>query len=713
MNPPIAKRLPVTQSVHGHTLVDEYDWLRAENWQECVDEPALLPDDIKSYLKAENDWFDQAMLNTKELQTTLLAEMKGRIEADDTSLPDHDGPWSYIERFQGDDEHSTYWRYPRVSDKEGPVVSSGDDEFSRHEQSASLLIDFNKESEGHAYFDAGDVDYSPCHRYLAWSADTSGAERYTLKIRNLATGIDEDVIEDIESVTWGDSQFLFYTRLDSDHRPSLLYRHRLGTNAENDVLVYRETDARFYCSVWTSLSGKYVFFSSDMSDQSEVWYIPVDDMTAEPTVIQKRQEGLEYSVEHQGERFLIKTNVDSCADFKLVECPCETPSMEHWQDWLPYQAGRMVLDHYAYKDWVMWLERENALPRICYRHNAETDVESLEFSGEAYALGLDTLLEFDECSFQFSYESPATPTQTYSFDMVSQDRRLLKEERIPSGHNPEDYIVQRRLVETADNQAVPLTIVFHKNTALDGTAPCWLTGYGSYGSSYPASFSSSRLSLLDRGFVFAIAHVRGGQEKGRAWYEAARFGGKPNSMNDFVDCGHFLVEHSYTDSGRIVASGGSAGGLLVGAAINQDNHPFGAAVADVPFVDVLNTMLDDSLPLTPGEWSQWGNPKDSKEAFDDILGYSPYENVSAKVYPHMLVTAGVSDPRVTYWEPAKWVARHRHLRNDNQLLLLKTNMHSGHFGETGRYASLADVVIEQAFAIKALGLLPVTNSTEK
>jgi len=274
MRPPVAKRLSVTQTVHGHTLVDEYHWLRADNWQECVDDPALLPDDIKAYLTEENDWFDKAMSDTEALQGTLLAEMKGRIEADDTSLPDNDGPWSYIERFQGDDEHSTYWRYPRVSRENDSSAITLFDEFSRRDKSATMLIDFNKEAQGCEYFDAGDVEYSPCHRYLAWSADTSGAERYTLSIRNLETGQDEDVIENIESVTWGDSQYLFYTRLDADHRPSLLYRHELGTEASSDVLVYHEKDARFYCSVWTSLSTRYVFFSADMSDQSEVWYIP-------------------------------------------------------------------------------------------------------------------------------------------------------------------------------------------------------------------------------------------------------------------------------------------------------------------------------------------------------------------------------------------------------------------------------------------------------
>lgn len=442
-----------------------------------------------------------------------------------------------------------------------------------------------------------------------------------------------------------------------------------------------------------------------MNDQSEVWFIPVAELTGEPQLIEPRAEGIEYSVEHQGNRFLIRTNADGAADSKIMETRCSTPSREHWQDWLPYQAGRMVLDHYAYKNWVMWVERENALPCICFRHNDDTQIQRIEYSEEAFALSLDPLVEFDEDTFYFEYESPATPCQTFSYHMPTATRQLLKEDHIPSGHDAAHYVVARRYAKSSDGEMVPLTILHHSNTPLDGSAPCWLNAYGAYGSSSPATFGTARLSLVDRGFVYVIAHVRGGQEKGRAWYEAARFGGKHISMDDLIAVGEYLVEEQYSARGKIIIAGGSAGGLLVGAALNRDCDLWGGAVADVPFVDVLNTMLDDTLPLTPGEWSQWGNPIDDPEAYQNIKSYSPYDNVQSREYPPMLVTAGVSDPRVTYWEPAKWVARHRHLRNDEQTLLLKTNMSSGHFGETGRYASLADVAIEQAFALKVLNLL--------
>ena len=705
MNPPIAKRIPVESQIHGVKTCDEYGWLRADNWQECVDDPTRLPVDIKLYLEQENEWFDAVMADTKTLQTTLVAEMKGRIQADDTSLPDHDGPWSYVERYQGDEEHPSYWRCPRRAKKSGAAMA----DTRIDESGLQLLIDFNVEASGHEYFDPGDVEYSPTHTHLAWSADTTGAERYTVFIRDLANGKDEDTIGDVESAAWGNERYLFYTRVDEDHRPSQVYRHQRGTDAENDVLIFEEKDARFFCSVWTSVSAEYVFISSDTNDQSEVWFIPVSDITSAPQIIEPRAEGIEYSVDHQGSRFLIRTNTDDAADFKIMETRCETPSRVHWQDWLPYQPGRMVLDHYAYKNWVMWMERENALPCICYRHNNDGEIKRIVFPEEAFALSLDPLVEFDEDIFHFEYESPATPSQTFAYHMPTAARQLLKQDHIPSGHDSDDYVVARRYAKSSDDEMVPLTILHHKNTPIDGSAPCWLSAYGAYGSSSPATFGSTRLSLVDRGFVYVIAHVRGGQEKGRAWYEAARFGGKPKSIDDLIAVGEYLVEKRYSKAGKIIIAGGSAGGLLVGAALNRDCDLWGGAVADVPFVDVLNTMLDDTLPLTPGEWSQWGNPTEDAQAYQDISSYSPYDNVQARVYPPMLVTAGVSDPRVTYWEPAKWVARHRHMRNDEQTLLLKTNMSSGHFGETGRYASLADVAIEQAFALKVLDFCKSTG----
>ncbi|MFK7993861.1 MAG: S9 family peptidase [Granulosicoccus sp.] len=692
MKPPIAKREAYLRTLHGETWTDHYHWLRADNWQECVDDPGALPAHISDYLNAENAWFDHCLSDTKHLQAQLVAEMRGRILDVDQSLPDEEGGWCYVERYEQGDEYPRYFRYPR--------------DTSAEDAPARLLIDFNLEAEHHEYFDPGDVEYSPSHTHLAWSADTQGSERYQLRIRNMSTGIDEDTIDDVYGVTWGNADYLFYTRVDADYRPSCVYRHRLGTPSDDDVLVFEETDKRFYCSVWTSLSGRYVFIGTDMNDQSEVWYIDTVDIKSPAVVIEPRTDNIEYSVEHQGARFLILTNADGAQDFKIVSTSCESPGRAYWKDWRVHKQGVMVLDLYAYRDWVMWLERENALPRICFCRASESaeDARVLDFDQEAYALSLEPLVEFDQSVFRVSFESPSTPARTYRFDMENGSRVLLKEDILPCGHNKDDYVVRRLFAPALDGQSVPVTLLYHKDTLVDGSAPCLLSAYGAYGSSVPADFSSSSLSLVDRGFVVAIAHVRGGQEKGRAWYDAARGAGKQNTFDDVVAVARHLIKTAYTGAGKIILSGGSAGGLMVGAVINQTTDLWAGAIADVPFVDALNTLIDESLPLTPGEWTQWGNPIDNRAAFDVIRRYSPYDNIKDRPYPPLLVTAGVSDPRVTYWEPAKWVARHRHVRNDNTLLVFKVNMSSGHFGVSGRYASLQDEAIEQAFALKVIGL---------
>ena len=713
---PVASKVAVTCSAHQHSWVDDYAWLRASNWQQAMREPDTLPDDIKAYLNAENEYYAQAMAGTEALQDELIAEMRGRIQENDNSVPEPDGPYSYSDRYVEGAEHPVYVR----TDRDG-----GNEE---------ILLDVNIEARDHEYFDLGVVDYSPTHETLAWSRDTSGAEYYQLVFRQLSSSSGaagqsassqshadnvpaEDVpadyvpvnyvpagyvIEDVDSVCWGDGQTVFYTRVDENHRPGKVYRHTLGSDPKDDVLVYEEKDSRFFCSVWRSRSGEYVFISAGMNDQDEVWYIPIADVTASPRVIENRAEGVEYTIEHQGDRFLILTNVDDALDFKLVQTPVETPARTHWQDVLPYQPGRMIKTVEAYRDWVMWLEQEDALPRICFM-DADGHMQSVDLDEEAYALALDAGEEYVSDSFRYRYSSPTTPTQTFEYNMRSGARTLLKEQKIPSGHRPTDYIARRITALSHDGAEVPLTLLHHRDTPVDGSAPCLLYGYGSYGSSTPASFSANRLSLVDRGFIYAIAHVRGGQEKGRAWYEAAKFEGKLNSFHDLIACAETLTSEGFARTGGIVIHGGSAGGLLVAAAVNMRPELFGGVIADVPFVDVLNTILDESLPLTPGEWSQWGNPLRDKEAFDHIRAYSPYDNIRSVDYPPMLVTAGVSDPRVTYWEPAKWVAKLRATKTDNNVLLLKTNMSSGHYGKTGRFAALEDSARTQAFAIGVVG----------
>ncbi len=648
-------------------------------------EPEKLPEDIKAYLKAENAYYDAAMADTSELQEKLIAEMRGRIKENDSSVPVKDGPFAYSWKYVEGGEHPIRIRTPR----------DGGDE--------AVLLDINKEAEGQEYFEIGYVDEDPSHKILAWSRDTSGAEYYALVFRDLATGVDgETEIADVGSACWANETTLFYSRVDENHRPSKIFRHTLGTDPASDVLVYEEKDPRFYCGVSKSRSGDYIFLSAGMNDQDELRFIPTSDVTAEPTLMQERTEGLEYSVEHQGDRFLILTNAGGAEDFKIVETPVTAPSMDNWKDFIPHKQGRMVISVDAYKDWVIWMERENALPRICFM-GKDGEVRDIAMDEEAYGLGVSPSPEFDTDMFRYTYSSPTTPSQTFDYDLKSGERTFLKEAEIPSGHNSADYVTRRILAKSHDGAEVPVTILHHKDTKLDGSAPCLLYGYGSYGMSMPSGFSANRLSLVDRGFVYATAHVRGGQEKGRSWYENAKFGKKPNTFHDFIASGKVLSELNFTSEGNIVIMGGSAGGLLVGACVNMAPDLFAGAIADVPFVDVLNTILDDTLPLTPGEWSQWGNPIESKEAYDDIASYSPYDKVEAKDYPAMLVTAGVSDPRVTYWEPAKWVAKLRDMKTDENVLLLRTNMSSGHFGKSGRFAALEDAARSYAFALKAVG----------
>lgn len=684
-NPPIAEKRTHETSVHNTKLTDDYHWLRADNWQEAMREPEKLPEDIKSYLNAENSYYDLAMADTKELQDTLIKEMRGRMKEDDNSVPVKYGPYAYSWKYVEGGEHPIRIRTPRDGGKE------------------EILLDINKEAEGHEYFEIGFVDEDPSHSILAWSRDTSGAEYYSLTFRDLDTGKDRNVeIKDVGSATWANETTLFYSRVDENHRPSKVFKHTLGSDPAEDVLIYEESDPRFYCGVGKTRSEAFIVISAGMSDQDELRIIPTENLEEEPRLIQARQDGLEYSLEHQGDRFLILTNAGDAVDFKIVEAPVEAPAMEHWKDFIPHKAGRMIISCSAYKDWVIWMERENALPKICFI-GPDHEKNEISMEEEAYSLGVSPSPEFDTNVFRFTYSSPTTPSQVYDFNLETLERTFLKEAEIPSGHNRDDYIARRIIAKSHDGAEVPVTILHHKDTPIDGSAPCLLYGYGSYGMSMPAGFSANRLSIVNRGFVYAIAHVRGGEEKGRQWYEDAKFGKKINTFHDFIAAGETLAEENFTQRGNIVIMGGSAGGLLVGACVNMAPDLFAGVIADVPFVDVLNTILDDTLPLTPGEWSQWGNPIESKEAFDDIASYSPYDLVEKKDYPAMLVTAGVSDPRVTYWEPAKWVAKLREYKTDNNILLLKTNMTSGHFGKSGRFAALEDAARSYAFALKAVG----------
>jgi oligopeptidase B len=570
----------------------------------------------------------------------------------------------------------------------------------------TILLDGNALAEGRAYFRIGGVAHSPDHRRLAWTHDDAGSEFFTLSVRDIEENRDlADVVVDTGgSAIWSeDGHHLFYVRLDKAHRPSRVFRHKLGTTQEEDTLVYEEPDPGFFVNVGKTQSRRFILIHSHDHETSEVRFIPADLPEAAPQVIAPRETAVEYSVDEARGRFFILTNAGGAKDFRIVTAPVENPGRENWTDLVLHEPGRLILSHDVTARHLVRLERREGLPRIVIHRLSDSAEHTIAFDEEAYSLGLSGGYEFDTDTLRFTYSSLATPSRVYDYDMKTRERVLRKEQEVPSGHDPSLYVTRRIMAPAADGESVPISILCRRDTRIDGTAPCLLYGYGAYGITIPAGFSIARLSLVDRGFVYAIAHVRGGKDKGYAWYEAGRRQWKMNTFTDFVAAAEHLISERYTSRGNIVAQGGSAGGLLIGAIANMTTDLFGGLVANVPFVDVLDTMLDDTLPLTPPEWPEWGNPIVDPAAYEAILSYSPYDNISDKPYPPTLVLAGLTDPRVTYWEPAKWVAKRRSLTSGGDLLVLRTNMEAGHGGAAGRFDALKEKAIELAFALKVTG----------
>jgi len=680
-NAPVAAREASICTAHDEQWVDHYAWLRADNWQEVLKDPTKLPAPIADYLKAENDYHEQAISQIAPLKDEIEAELRSRMPGRVESIPWPDGPYKYQNRI--------------VENAEYPILVRTDPNGNLEE----TIFDVNKEAKEFNYFDFDGAAHSPDHSQLFWCCDTTGAEFYTLYFRDIATGLDKDyVIENIGDVVWGNDRTIFYTRVNSARRTLQVYKHVLDSDPDNDVLVFNEADENFGCSVFRSFSREYIFIQTSTWEQDEFWFIPVSDLDAPPTLIQARMKGLEYDVEgHQGDRFIISTNADGATDWKLVETPVNNPSMEYWAELVPYTAGQRIASVIVSQDWIVWVEVVNALGQIAYM-DKQGVINRVKFTEEAYSIGIGQL-EYQSQFFLFEYSSPTTPSQTNSFDLHTTKRELLKQQVIPSGHTPADYVTRRISVESYDSVKVPVTLLYRRGTKLDGTAPLFLYGYGSYGSASFADFSFARLSLVDRGFVFAIAHVRGGNEKGWGWHEAAKLERKTNSFHDFIAVGEALVAQRYCAPDKIVSYGASAGGLLVTASLNMKPELFAGVIADVADTDVLNLMLDDTLPGVIDHYLEWGNPTTSKVMFDAIRSYSPYENSKAMNYPALYVTAGISDTRVFHWQPAKWVANIRALNTNDNIILFKTDMQSGHFGKTGRYATLAGRASMYAFAI--------------
>jgi oligopeptidase B len=690
--PPPARRKREERVFHGERLIDDYAWLRAQNWQEVLRKPSALPRDIRAYLTRENEYADALLKPVNGLRRALLKEMRARIKEDDSDPPTPDGPFAYYSRYRKGDEHPLICRKRLDTGRE------------------SIMLDCEKLADKEAFFDLETAAHSPCHKLLGWSVDVKGSEYYTIRVRDLERGRDlKDMTADTDGeIVWStDSTCYHYVRVDENHRSCQIFRHKLGRPASEDELLFEEMDARWFLRVGQTQSGQIGIIEVEDHETSETYIFDLADNASKPRLVERRHARMQYEVEHHGDKLFILTNADGAEDFKIVEAPLASPGKTHWKDVVAHRKGCMITGFAVFARHLVRTELEDGLPRIVVREIASGEEHSIAFDEAAYDLDLEEVLEFDTNLMRFGFSSPKTPGEVWDYDMTTRERRLVKRQNIPSGHNPAEYVTQRIMATSHDGAQVPVTILHHKDTPIDGSAPTLLEGYGAYGYAFEAHFSSARFSLVDRGFVYASAHIRGGTDKGWNWYIDGKLEKKSNSFHDFIACARTLAAQNYTREGRIVALGGSAGGMLMGAVANMAPELFAGIIADVPFVDVLNTMLDDTLPLTPPEWLEWGNPIKDPEAFARIRAYSPYDNVRAQHYPAMLIEAGLTDPRVTYWEPAKWAARLRATMTGGGPVLLRTNMKAGHGGATGRFDRLKEIAVEYAFAIWA------TNARQK
>ena len=685
--PPRAEARPHVATYHGVTLEDPYRWLKDDAY------PHVKDADVLAYLHAENAYFDAMMAPHQGLVETIFAELKGRQQPDDRSVPVPDGAYYYQWRFESEGQYRVWSRWPTALGVEDDAPAD-----------AKVILDEPALAADREYFRLGALAVSNNDRLLAYGTDTSGAERFTLRIKDLTTdALLGDVIENAQGdpVWTADDCAFFYTALDEQWRPFQVRLHRLGEPPAEDVVVYEEKDPGFFVDLTLTSSKHYVVISSADHITAEAYLIPTADPAQTPALVARRRTGHDYRLDHQGDRFVIKTN-DQHKNYRLVAAPETDPSEARWQELIAPSDQRYVRGFQAFADFVAIEERIDGVDqiRLLHRDGRSTYVE---FSEPAYAVDLGDNREFASDTVRLNYSSMVTPDTVFDYHLPNNRLQTRKVRHIPSGHDPANYVAERVVAPARDGVGVPVSLIYRKDTRTDGSAPLYLYGYGAYGHGIMPSFSSNRLSLLDRGFVFAIAHIRGGDELGYHWYEAGKLTERINTFNDFVDVARHLIAKGIAQAGRIAIAGGSAGGELMGAVVNQAPELWGAVAAHVPFVDVLNTMLDTSLPLTPIEWPEWGNPIEDKQAFEHIRSYSPYDQLKPGRYPPMLVTAGLNDPRVTYWEPAKYVAKLRTLKQDDNPLLLKTNMGAGHGGKSGRFDALNEVAEEYAFMVSVLG----------
>jgi oligopeptidase B len=677
-----------TVKIHNEELIDNYSWIKQKDWKEVILNPNKLNAQVKKYLDEENLFKENQLKDIKDIEKKLFEELKSKIKNEDNSVPKKDGDYFYGYKYNKNSEYPIYYRKNIIKNSE------------------EIILDCEKKSKTHAYFNVASISHSHNHKSVAYNIDTNGSEYFSIFVEDIDKKeiLSPEIKNTTGDIIWSlDNNYIFYVGLDQNHRPTKVFKHKIGSDTNKDLLIYEEKDPSFFCSINLSKTKKYLFIRTADHETSEYLFINLQLNETTPVLFKKRIKKIEYDLEHHEKFFLISTNTDEAKNFKIMIS--HEQSYQKWEEFIAYEKDNLILDFILLKDWLVRLERTEGSENIIILNLNNKDQHKISFDEEAYNLSLDHGYEYETDTFRYSYSSPTTPKSIFDYDCKLKKQELKKTQEVPSGHNKDDYICKKIFATAHDNEKIPITILYKKGVKLDSNNYLLLYGYGSYGMSIPSNFSTNRLSLVDRGIIYAIAHIRGGKEKGYEWYENGKLLNKKNTFLDFISCAKKLCEDKYTSPKKIIAQGGSAGGLLMGYIANESPDLFLGIIAQVPFVDICNTMLDEDLPLTVTEIPEWGDIKNDKKSFLYVKSYSPYDNVKKQNYPHMLVTGGISDPRVTYWEMTKWVAKLRENKTDNNLLLLHMNMTAGHSGASGRFDYLKEIAMEYGFVLKICKML--------
>ena len=677
-----------TVKIHNEELIDNYSWIKQKDWKEVILNPNKLNAQVKKYLDEENLFKENQLKDIKDIEKKLFEELKSKIKNEDNSVPKKDGDYFYGYKYNKNSEYPIYYRKNIIKNSE------------------EIILDCEKKSKTHTYFNVASISHSHNHKSVAYNIDTNGSEYFSIFVEDIDKKeiLSPEIKNTTGDIIWSlDNNYIFYVGLDQNHRPTKVFKHKIGSDTNKDLLIYEEKDPSFFCSINLSKTKKYLFIRTADHETSEYLFINLQLNETTPVLFKKRIKKIEYDLEHHEKFFLISTNTDEAKNFKIMIS--HEQSYQKWEEFIAYEKNNLILDFILLKDWLVRLERTEGSENIIILNLNNKDQHKISFDEEAYNLSLDHGYEYETDTFRYSYSSPTTPKSIFDYDCKLKKQELKKTQEVPSGHNKDDYICKKIFATAHDNEKIPITILYKKGVKLDSNNYLLLYGYGSYGISIPSNFSTNRLSLVDRGIIYAIAHIRGGKEKGYEWYENGKLLNKKNTFLDFISCAKKLCEDKYTSPKKIIAQGGSAGGLLMGYIANESPDLFLGIIAQVPFVDICNTMLDEDLPLTVTEIPEWGDIKNDKKSFLYVKSYSPYDNVKKQNYPHMLVTGGISDPRVTYWEMTKWVAKLRENKTDNNLLLLHMNMTAGHSGASGRFDYLKEIAMEYGFVLKICKML--------